>query len=1155
MPNLSDSKLLSGRSAVIGYSTLKGPDETESTLPLSLPPEAYEGSWTYVEKQMLFSDGASWVTPAPPVIRTPVPIEPTNSYQQRLLRITGFLSNNSLVTQTGVLFVLSFSNKTLSNPVYLTPAVPPSLTTANTYILPLGSSLDLGMSTRIEPGTVFYWKAKYTGTLGQESAFSRVQTQVFPYHIDKPVPVNTVSGARTNAIEISPFISAFSDEISHYSTQWEIYGAVVVPGQPTVPTQTPQISFDDREKDNRFQVNTATNTVYYWRARQMGIGRTGLPYESPWSDLQRQLQLLDVGTPVILNETGVTKELRISSFTGSSSTTRFQQVEWEIYDGIEPGTPSVNQVTKTILSFDPILPKLDTRSLLSLSNPQDPLVVPLQLSTGYYWRARFLANSNGSNIYSEYTTGGRAVPFEIPSIINKPISTITNNTPHKELEISTFFSYYDYEYYSTTWYIYESVTVFDQSGNPLTPLLSINVTATTIESETSSGLLLANPLLTAGRTYYWIARYTGVNINNSTDYQNSAWTDTNNFIQQSTFITPTITGYTLDNTVNGFVTGSENILGPSLVFKTDPFPYGLTDTSVPEILLVTRWLVYSYTLRNGNIIRSATPIAQSDQYYSLNNYPTSVTFNSFDENSSYIVTVQHIGQLDDSIVAEFSFSTALEYRNMISIPSEKPSSILRPGSFWQDEGGYYAGEIWNNVAETNTLSANSTRISQLDLTVNRVAYGTPEFPGYIDIAKENAIYTRTFLLTYSSRNTTPANTYLHTDNIPYFQNLTNNAIFYQDQIVQARSKNDPTVWLEGVVIRGYSNKLVLGIYKTNGIPAGNESIIEGGFNIMTRYHIMLSPNNTGFFSGVSLLEYRVFVNSRYVFSSDPIPYECFSLAEGYKSTQALIEYSRITAFSPAALQVRTINNGAGINGFNDWYIPSRDELVLCYYYLNNYGGNIFKTDIGTPNGTFDGTVIGEKRLDLSYINYGRQTPAPSTIDVYGRAPLNYTTFGSFPDRLDVFSGTNKNSVIPLNEYNILDSNNNGTRMRARSQNGAKGGAPYYDEYVLNYYLGSPIKNAVMPAESLGNFTTTTIYNLSTSTLFVKPKVINTFNTQTKSRTEYYSTALPNSTSTSYVTCVRQGPTSAPGGEAQVSTESTSQYYRLVRRRLVGGRQV
>jgi hypothetical protein len=136
-------------------------------------------------------------------------------------------------------------------------------------------------------------------------------------------------------------------------------------------------------------------------------------------------------------------------------------------------------------------------------------------------------------------------------------------------------------------------------------------------------------------------------------------------------------------------------------------------------------------------------------------------------------------------------------------------------------------------------------------------------------------------------------------------------IVYIGQQLEIRSKSNPHNKFIGSVVNANKTQLTLNITSINGNGAYND------WAIMALYRIIVSPKEMGEQNGTVL--------TRMGFN---FPIGCQTLNEGWFSTNAMY-YAGDQFKYPAAHWARTLI----INNYDDWYIPSRDELELCWRYL------------------------------------------------------------------------------------------------------------------------------------------------------------------------------------------------------------------------------
>lgn len=252
------------------------------------PPEDYEGAMAYgVDGVIYYSNGTEWQPPIeePPIARPNI-LQPTSEVERAQLRLSPFFSRSGL-TQTGM-FVQVATDVEFSNILFERNI---SSTTTNLHQIDQGDGLSSEQT--------FFWRGKYFGTEGQESRFSRIEPQVYPPLIAKPLAV-TPANSLTETLEVSSFGSAFGYQ--NVETQWEFYDNSDAAGAP-VHTQvsTSETSLDTPD--------IADAGAFWFRTRHVGIfPATGTYAQSDWSAPRRYVQpplatLVTIDTSLIAGET------------------------------------------------------------------------------------------------------------------------------------------------------------------------------------------------------------------------------------------------------------------------------------------------------------------------------------------------------------------------------------------------------------------------------------------------------------------------------------------------------------------------------------------------------------------------------------------------------------------------------------------------------------------------------------------------------------------------------------------------------------------------------------------------------------------------------------------------------------------------------------
>lgn len=120
----------------------------------------------------------------------------------------------------------------------------------------------------------------------------------------------------------------------------------------------------------------------------------------------------------------------------------------------------------------------------------------------------------------------------------------------------------------------------------------------------------------------------------------------------------------------------------------------------------------------------------------------------------------------------------------------------------------------------------------------------------------------------------------------------------------------------------FSDKLIFSAPSTSvpdapGVPFGGG--FYAGANIIVdgvEYALVVAPKSQGEYSGV--LQWK---------TTNTITVGADSPNNGRANTAAMI------ANSPSQHPAADFCNNLSINGYNDWHLPSRDELEICYRYL------------------------------------------------------------------------------------------------------------------------------------------------------------------------------------------------------------------------------
>lgn len=209
----------------------------------------------------------------------------------------------------------------------------------------------------------------------------------------------------------------------------------------------------------------------------------------------------------------------------------------------------------------------------------------------------------------------------------------------------------------------------------------------------------------------------------------------------------------------------------------------------------------------------------------------------------------------------------------------------------------------------------------------------------------------------------------------------NSPMMYQDQLLELRSRSNPYNKMISEVINVTDNILTVNVGKTFGSGTLND------WSIMARYRLIVAPKQHGEHCDIALKN-----------TNSPFPIGCQTLNDGWFSTNAMIHAGDEKTY-PAAWWARGLN----INGYDDWYIPARDELELCWRNLKpttnrNYipdQRNTTKSLNYSINGAYnDVTCANGENHNASKIRhaYQRNVPAMTTVPLFksnGAESLTY----------------------------------------------------------------------------------------------------------------------------------------------------------------------
>lgn len=144
-------------------------------------------------------------------------------------------------------------------------------------------------------------------------------------------------------------------------------------------------------------------------------------------------------------------------------------------------------------------------------------------------------------------------------------------------------------------------------------------------------------------------------------------------------------------------------------------------------------------------------------------------------------------------------------------------------------------------------------------------------------------------------------------------------IVYGGQELEIRSRANPSNKMVGTVTGAVGTTLTINVTSVGGSGTFSD------WSIMSRYRLIVAPKSSGENAGIAMKN-----------ANTALPTACQTLTEGWLATEAMKNADTSTVY-PAAHWAR----GLSIGGFNDWFIPARDQLELCWRNLkpttdNNY---------------------------------------------------------------------------------------------------------------------------------------------------------------------------------------------------------------------------
>lgn len=259
------------------------------------------------------------------------------------------------------------------------------------------------------------------------------------------------------------------------------------------------------------------------------------------------------------------------------------------------------------------------------------------------------------------------------------------------------------------------------------------------------------------------------------------------------------------------------------------------------------------------------------------------------------------------------------------------------------EGGYFTGVIWDKVTTATHAGLNFTSLSVNDEVTLTVA------SGYLPL--------------------------------------------YEDQTLRIAPSptNTEQDFLAATVVSRAGTSLVVKITEITN-PGSTNSYTD--FVIAARWKIVLAPKSGG--ENGSL---------QYKNANSAAPAECFTLTNGPAATAAMIaaDTSSVYPLAHWAKAINELNDGEGLSGYTDWYIPARDELELIWRNLkpvtnNNYTtANRYDAAAYTRDANLDDVAIthgANRNSDPAGDAYTASVPAQTAAAAFQSGGAEAMTFGS-----------------------------------------------------------------------------------------------------------------------------------------------------------------
>jgi hypothetical protein len=249
-------------------------------------------------------------------------------------------------------------------------------------------------------------------------------------------------------------------------------------------------------------------------------------------------------------------------------------------------------------------------------------------------------------------------------------------------------------------------------------------------------------------------------------------------------------------------------------------------------------------------------------------------------------------------------SNEVSARTSYSIPAAilQVSTVYKWRVQYKDVEGFWSG--WSAPFSFTTAA-------QFD---NVIPTPTPT-PGTFGAALDGGFYAG---MIWNEITTSAASTVIGTGSKTFtVPDMTATPIVYLGQTIEVRSRANPVNKMIGTVTSATGTSLVMNVTSVGGSGTFTD------WSVMCRFRIIVAPKASGQNADV------VIKNADTAF-----PQGCYTLTEGLTATNAMRDAGTSTVY-PAAHWARNLT----IGGYNDWHIPARDALELCWRNLKPVTNN------------------------------------------------------------------------------------------------------------------------------------------------------------------------------------------------------------------------